>query len=134
MKITREEAIRLHIEMWKLVADACKKKGSAPLKHLDVADVEEAVIRKMLFKMGEREQKKLAYDSFCCEYIFEKKGESCSSCPIDWGGGHICCSAGFFTAKDAFWYAKSWEEAALWAEIIAQLPERKVYKSLHIRF
>lgn len=52
--MTREEAIRLHREMWQLVADACRKKGSTPLKHLDVADVEASVIRKMLFKMGER--------------------------------------------------------------------------------
>lgn len=90
MELTKQEAIRLHREMWNWIAEQYENGSEETVEYLKDAYCE---INN--------------YDAycncFCCEYAMYKNEESsirCASCPLIWGnedivnilgGGYYCC-------------------------------------------
>lgn len=108
MKLTKEEAIRKHREMWRWIAEETEKQ-------------KRIVLELEYFKaMG------IEADSYCCEC-----GVSCNECPILWGGENDHCLAGdgpYMAWLLATNHGCNWQLAAELARKIAELPERKVNK------
>lgn len=119
MKLTREQTISGHRDMWKWIADMTEKLKSKISK--------EAYLRHI-------NAKRLEHNCFLCEYNQKFKTHDCSNCPLEWGGVrrefqcevHVNESNEYSHAYYAQWrIAKDWQEAARLARIIANLPERK---------
>lgn len=108
MKLTKKLAVALHRRLWNWLAAETKRqqrkvgKWEYPLfKHLGIES-----------------------DCWCCEYIASKSpyGEfECLECPLDWG--EAICALGAFSEWEN---AETWQEAAHWARVIAELPEREM--------
>ena len=117
MKLTREEALRLHRQMW---GDMQKELGDKA-----VGDGKD-IIRRSLFKYKWCEEhfgknNHVYNECFLCEYTSEQGGFGiiCEICPINWGDdkafAYACpCESG----------ATIWFESPI-SEILA-LPEREV--------
>lgn len=117
MKLTKKMAVALHRRLWNWIADETERqqrkvaKGEYPLlKHAGLEN-----------------------DCWCCEYArtarkndIVKKGREilklpiCVYCPINWGG--YSCSDNEY---DEWYFSYTWQEAAHWARVIAELPERE---------
>jgi len=104
LSLTREEALRLHRQMWSDMKEAL---GDCP-----------SFTDRYYFKEGwclEHTPECIPENNcYLCQYISEV-GDSCSSCPIDWGAGpHGCNCVG---SRVDYRYSPI-------SEILA-LPERK---------
>lgn len=76
MELTKEVAVRLHVEMWTAMKEAL---GDCP-KEID---------RKKFKKKWCKEHfpyENIMSDCFLCEYDYQN-GNDCSHCPIAWPGG-----------------------------------------------
>ena len=113
MKLTKSEAIANHRKMWNWIADEtlkrkCKVRKREYFETHGLTDVPRNVC-------------------YCCEYSCD---ESCSDCPIEWGGEYGTCESkdnkgdrkGLYT----LWYDEyDYIKAAELARQIAELPERE---------
>ncbi|MDO5399307.1 MAG: hypothetical protein Q4G33_15440 [bacterium] len=98
--MTKQEAIENHRKMWRWIAEQTR-------------------IRKRIVSKNEYfDTFGIPYISTCC-YCCEYAENTCSNCPIEWNRRYCMDS------EYAKWlYADTWQEAAHWAEVIAELPER----------
>lgn len=82
MKLTREEALELHRQMW---SDMQRELGDCPDYCDRISYKSEWCNRRFL-------NEKIEADCFLCEYCNQKYNVyECSHCPIDWGAPD-CCS------------------------------------------
>lgn len=104
MKLTKKLAVALHRRLWSWVADETER--------------QQRIVRKSeypLFKHLEVES-----NCWCCEYADSECISHCSNfCPIKWSNGS--CDGEY----RKWGRAKTWQEAAHWARVIAELPERE---------
>ena len=100
MKLTREEALKLHREMW---TDMKTELGDNPSKEFRLKFKEDWCFRHF-------PDKKICSNCFLCEYIDERKYD-CDICPIVWPNETCYCNSYYYYAPIS--------------EILA-LPERKV--------
>lgn len=90
MKLTKEEAIKLHIEMWTAMKEAL---GDKPR-----ADARRAFKKKWCEEHFPDEN--IVADCFLCEYVernFDDDDNGCEHCPVDWGSneyGSFDCTTG----------------------------------------
>lgn len=88
LELSKEEAVRLHREMW---SDMQKEYGDNPSK-----------LHRYLFKKKwTHERHKYPYnDCFLCEYDnqFNEGDEVCVHCPIAWGDGDCTADPDFRTS------------------------------------
>lgn len=75
MKLTREEALRLHRQMW---SDMQKDLGDCP-------DYHDRIMYKYEWCKKNFPYNYIKTDCFLCEYVVEND-LTCTNCPIDWGG------------------------------------------------
>lgn len=101
MKLTKEEALRLHRKMW---TDMFCSLGNYPIFH-------ERVDFKDYWIKNHFPTKNIIHDCFLCEYANTSYDKCENLCPIKWPGGR--CEDG----------TKTWQNMPL-LEILA-LPERK---------
>ena len=111
MKLTREEAIRKHRELWNWIADETER--------------QQDFVSKEEYYYEPPEVTRPLNLCFCCQYVAERSNYNLSDClalcPIKWKGGH-CERSG---SEYREWRrAEDWLEAAKYARIIANLPER----------
>lgn len=150
MKLTKEQAITKHREMWNWIADKLEeaaKKGYAE-GFSDVYDLKRQYIKKY------ENNEDVLHNCYCCEYANEKSNDpscyTCDICPILWGsenkGLNIFCETGLVLSDcipewyyDGFkdpdiglWLLADiltkcymYEQAAEIARKIANLPERE---------
>ena len=108
MKLTREQAISEHRKMWNWIADMTEKLKRRVEKEEYFRGIGFLDIPYM--------------KCYCCE--FERYNPNCCDehCIIDWGEG-IGCADSYYKK----WiFTDYWQEAALFAKIIADLPERDI--------
>lgn len=114
MKLTREQALKYHRQMW---GDMLKALGDKAVG--DGSDIRKR--SRFKFKWCKEhfgDDYSIWNDCFLCEYIANtsKSGVECSRCPINWGDNNsICPCEG---------NAITWYESPI-SEILA-LPEREV--------
>lgn len=84
MKLTREEALKLHRQMW---TDMQKDLGDCP-------DRVGRSMYKMEWCQKHFPDDNIEADCFVCEYAVKNDIE-CADCPIDWGGSS--CISGIVT-------------------------------------
>lgn len=104
MTLTRELTIKLHRRLWRWVAKETRR--------------QKRIVKKWEYPLFLKEYKYVKCDCWACEYT----DQNCDYCPIKWKEG-FC----FFTGSEFLEWSRSktWEEAAKWAEIIANLPEKE---------
>lgn len=111
MKLTKEEAIRKHRELWNWIADETERRQDFVSKEEYYYEHPEVTRPLML--------------CFCCQYVGERSDHIVSDClalcPIKWKGEHCECSGSEY---HEWCSAEDWLEAAKYARIIANLPER----------
>lgn len=112
MTLTKKLAIELHRKLWRWIADETERRRCfvekidyPPFRHIDV-DVA----------------------CWCCKYARQEIGsltkKTCTKCPIKWKYGE-CLGRGRGKGEYKKWEnATTWQEAAHWARVIAELPER----------
>lgn len=113
MTLTKQLAIKLHRKLWRWIADETERRKE--------------IVKKSDYPLFER--KIIRWNCWCCEYAKEE----CKNCPIEWakkehndhlGLEMIRCTDGEYRK----WYKATergdWKEAAHWARVIAELPER----------
>ena len=104
MKLTKEEAVKLHRELWGWLAEN-------PMKHK--ADWP-----------GFKDKGHIINRCFCCEFTADIKREiDCIKCPLVWPGGR--CDSSLFGEWEP---AKLPEERSRLAALIRDLPEKKEEK------
>lgn len=107
MKLTKKLAVALHRRLWNWIADETER------QQRKVGKVEYPLFKHRIINAG----------CFCCEFVIVENHETCDYCPIMWKFGS--CQFGGERSEYRKWLnAKTWQEAAHWARIIAQLPER----------
>ena len=139
-KLSREEAIRLHREMWNWIADE-NEKGNDVDKWLFL--IKEGFIEsKDLEVILESDEYKIDCYCFCCEYAKQKADENgeeydyrCKYCPLEWGNANkdllfMCCDHKRENDDEGLYCLWNDEdilpiEKAKYARQIANLPERK---------
>lgn len=116
--MTREEALRLHREMW---TDMQKELGDCP-----TGSDRRIYKQKWLEKHGYTD---VWADCFLCEYAFNKckdKGNYCELCPINWlplsANELDCCISVYRKCKFQTYHNNIYRKAPI-SEILA-LPER----------
>ena len=111
MKLTREEAIRKHRELWNWIADETER--------------QQDFVSKEEYYYEHPEVTQPLNLCFCCQYVDERSDYNASDClalcPIKWKSGHC---ENFGTEYREWRHAEDWLEAAKYARIIANLPER----------
>lgn len=75
MDLTREEAIKLHRQMW---TDMQKELGNRPTHHKRFLYKEKWVSEAF-------PDERIMFDCFLCEYAKVDIYGNCDKCPIDWG-------------------------------------------------
>lgn len=118
MKLTREEAIQKHRELWHWIFEETVKKRRAVQKCENEEVMEEVPV----------------HFCWCCQYSlneeFKTKIPVCENCPIEWPetcadvcekGDPPCVKSYYGEWEDSF----DWREAADLAFKIANLPERE---------
>jgi len=75
MKLSKEEALRLHRKMW---SDMQKEFGDCPSAGIRVEFKED---------WCNSHGYKVRSDCFLCEYDYQVGGRSCKNCPIKWPNG-----------------------------------------------
>ena len=123
MKLTREEAIQKHRELWNWIADETER--------------QQDFVSKEEYYYEHPEITQPLNLCFCCQYVDERSDYNASDCvdersdynasnclalcPIKWKSGHCEWSGSEYRE----WRnAEDWLEAAKYARIIANLPER----------
>lgn len=111
MKLTREEAIQKHRELWNWIADETERRQDFVSKEEYYYEHPESIRPLSL--------------CFCCQYVAERSdyilSDCLALCPIKWETG--CCENSRGEYRE--WRrAEDWLEAAKYARIIANLPER----------
>ena len=139
-KLTREDAIRLHREMWNWIADE-NEEGNNVEKW-------DFLIKEGFIKSRDPEafipctDYEIDHDCFCCEYAKQKAEEDgeeydyrCQYCPLKWGNEnkdllYMCCE--YATENDDEGLYCLWADEdilpskkAEYARQIANLPERE---------
>lgn len=108
--MTKQEAIDNHRQMWRWIAEKTRER------------------RKVVHKIDYFNEAAQTIDipkgrCWCCEYTLGIRG-FCGACPIKWTG-YYCFIGG---SEYNMWLASTdnddWREAAHWAAVIAELPER----------
>lgn len=90
MKLTKEEAIKLHIEMWTAMKEALG----------DHADSMSRRRFKSEWCKTHFPDENIVADCFLCEYVernFDDDDNGCEHCPVDWGSneyGSFDCTTG----------------------------------------
>lgn len=115
MKLTREEALRLHRQMW---IDMQNKLGDTAIG-CDADDIRRRTRFKTKWcKEHFGDDYEIFNECFLCEYVRERSkfGMECSICPIDWGEGYCPCENNVIT-----WFGSPISE-------ILALPEREAAK------
>lgn len=108
MILTRELAVVLHRKCWNWIADETERRQQ-------IVNKEEYP----LFKRREIEGL-----CWCCQYIHENNTD-CRDCLISWEHG-MCRQFHGRKGEYGKWFnAETWQEAAYWARVIANLPERR---------
>lgn len=79
MKLTKEEAVAFHIEMWTAMKEAL---GDDPR-----ADARKAFKKKWCEEHFPGEG--IMSHCFLCEYAYQHS-DSCSRCPVNWGDNDYC--------------------------------------------
>ena len=112
MELTREEAIKLHRQMWRWIAEETEKQK----RFVSESEYFEA--------MGIEDEDVPHLKSYCCEY------GGCGSCPIQWSEARNFCldKNSPYRAWERTADGGSWQVAAELARKIAELPERKMNK------
>jgi len=82
MKLSKEEALRLHRQMW---SDMQKELGDCP------RDEERVAFKK---HWCESHGYNVRHNCFLCEYDYQFGGFGCRNCPIKWPNG--TCVAGYY--------------------------------------
>lgn len=120
MKLTREEAIQKHRELWNWIADETERR-------------QDCVSKKEYFEnIGVGRNEVPLNNCYCCEYAHNQTNTfgatKCESCPI-WSFDKPCEST--FESDNlpydlwrCAYESGAWEKAAKYARIIANLPER----------
>lgn len=113
--LSKQEAIRLHREMWKRISEL----NDDEIKDKLLQDIKCKTIK----DMGIKEH--ILLSCFCCEY----NGNDCTRCPIDWGNqliDAVCSSPGspylnlYRELKN-----KNFSKFRNLAKQISELPERR---------
>ena len=127
MKLTKQEAIKLHRKMWKIISEMSDeelKEFEDPIIYplCNILDIEQKTISKMGYD-------DIAGNSFCCEYAAKQNTLPCKGkCPIKWCDedefDSICC-----VTHDSSLYAKilctkDFDTFRALAKEISELPER----------
>lgn len=121
-KLTKEEAIKKHREMWNWIADETERTNCCTSKF-------------MYFESKNISSKEIPYHyCYCCEYA-DQRVKGCMYCPIDWGSlanNYFCCDKykdfddlGLFIEWSLTYDIK---DAIRLARQIANLPEREEIK------
>ena len=105
MDLTREEALKLHREMW---SDMQKKLGDNP-SHDQRVDYKEKWVNEKF------PHERVRHDCFLCEYVANYERGLCDRCPIDWGE--------YGCQKHPFIKGVDWRYSRI--RRILALPERK---------
>ena len=112
MKLTREEAIRKHREMWNWIAGETEKQKRCMDKW------------EYFTSHGITEENLPNMQCFCCEYT---KSEPCGKCPVIWGDTLLAACSDPYGEYRLFTEAvrnDNWRISAKYARIIVNLPER----------
>ena len=120
MKLTKKLAVALHRRLWNWIADETVKQQRKVQK----------------FEYPPFKHFKILSNCWCCEYArtarkndIVKKGREmlktpiCEYCPINWGD--YSCTDNERSKYVEWNFAVTWQEAAHWARVIAELPERE---------
>lgn len=128
--LTKDEAIRLHREMWRWIAEETEKQGRKVEK------------REYFKTMGVAEDDEPYLGCYCCEFLSQWQRhnyckKSCAElCPLDWGVGYEtgyiktdCADVVYALDEEAGYFRKWYIEqnpkvAAFLARTIAELPEK----------
>lgn len=116
-KLTREEAICLHRDMWNGIADVIESKQY-------VQDID---LLKCEFTRKRTPYQRVLCNCYCCEFACKNYTvDGCILCPLDWGTDHeddFPCEK-----ENGLWVqcrdCTDWKEQAALARKIANLPER----------
>ena len=115
MELTREEAVRLHRQMWLWIAKETERQ-------------KQIVFKTDYFKAMKTKREDMPLNTcYCCEYTRGEgtKNTRCELCPMLWGGADNHClnkNSPFRAWSNTY----NWRVAAKAARAIAELPERKV--------
>lgn len=118
--MTKQEAIDKHRQMWRWIAEKTRERR----KVVDKLDY--------FYETGQMSDKPW-WLCWCCEYarsvcnndnIVGDHRAYCYLCPIQWIGGFcLAHTSAYYMWVESF-CKDDWEEAALMAALIAELPER----------
>ncbi len=128
MELTKKEAVRLHREMWRWIAEQTEKQ-------------KRKIGKREYFRVMGIVKPYIPYRKcYCCEYVKQRRSiVQCEKiCPIDWGSEFdsystpSCLQATqSFSVYDGYYSkwldTKNFKEAAWLAKKIAELPERDVF-------
>lgn len=114
MTLTKKLAIKLHRKLWNWIADETIRQKRKVRKS------EYPLFAKYIY---------IDHDCWCCYYARKEERRlecdwgsiDCFYCPLQWKHGTCIADSSEFFKWDK---AKTWQEAAHWARIIAELPER----------
>lgn len=116
-KLTREETIRRHRELWNKIAEMQKNSEDIISKH------------DALEELGYTE--KPLNDCWCCEYVKQSSIGECMSCPVKWPRINCSllyapdCSTSWFSLWNIALLGGDLKAAVTYARCIADLPEKE---------
>lgn len=126
MKLTKEQAIEKHREMWNWITD----------KIIEEKNVQNIYGLKQTYCENKFPNQYILNYCFLCEYSKEYGRENCSLCPLDWESkcNNFMCEDKYNISDGLglWWHCQihfdkwlnNWEEQAALARQIANLPER----------
>ena len=136
MTLTYEQTIEKHRRMWHWIADQTRKKQAAISKF------------EYIYEQGKADPEftKKIGNNFCflCKYAEQlrtnKRTTICNYCIGCWNGDTCVTdpdepdSAGLYTKWINAWSNNNWEQAATYADQMAELPLRPIQRAVHIEW
>lgn len=111
--MTKQEAVENHRKLWRWIAEQTREQKR----------IVDKVEYFRVFNL-----KRVTNNCYCCEYVKTSvagaEDMNCELCPIIWSNDvKLYCED---DAEYTEWRTvETWQEAAHWAEVIAELPERE---------
>lgn len=113
MNLTKQEAIRLHREMWRRISELSDEEIK---RFHDVADVKKRILKSMNIT------EPIKNSCFCCEYA----DIDCYRCPIVWKITKKCFNRdSLYLRFEMSRITKNFDEFRRLAKEISELPERE---------
>ena len=113
MKLTKKQAVKEHRKMWNWIADETERQ-------------KRKVSKEDYFNAHPEYEMRPLLDCFCCEYDDQHELRNCRYCPVLWNTeNHRCYWNGTVFGSWGSTESCEWNNAALYAREIANLPERE---------